>query len=341
MKRGLFLVLMLGACAGVLGLRRDSAVESFPHRAHVYANIQCQDCHSEVAQDGDTSPVALPDEQDCRGCHVEPHDQRPCMTCHASPVAAGAAVEARDHLSFSHASHVPRLDGDCVRCHSGVRDETAGAVLRPKMATCLACHAHQDQFDPEACDTCHVDLETEDVLPSSHVVHDGDWLVEHGTRAAGAGDFCATCHTESSCASCHGVTTAALPSRMAFDDPDGSIHRSGFASRHSDEARAAPGTCTSCHEESSCKTCHDREGLTASGLSPHGPGWVGITSAENEHGRAARLDPAECASCHSGDGEQLCVSCHAVGGVGGNPHPVGWSSEQPLEGRPCRQCHVP
>ena len=40
-----------------------------------------------------------------------------------------------------------------------------------------------------------------------------------------------------------------------------------------------------------------------------------------------------------GAGQSLCVGCHKVGGVGGNPHPTGWSSKLPLAAMPCRMCH--
>jgi hypothetical protein len=68
---------------------------------------------------------------------------------------------------------------------------------------------------------------------------------------------------------------------------------------------------------------------------------VGALGTSNEHGRAARRDPASCASCHGGAGEMLCVGCHRVGGIGGNPHPPGWSSRQSLTDMPCRLCHTP
>ena len=339
----LLVVIAIGACAGVLGLRRSQTQQGFEHRAHVLKGIQCTECHVHVATDGDHDPVVLPDDNTCRKCHAKPHDERSCLGCHSSINAAGAAVEARDHLTFSHARHVPRLDGDCVRCHTGVREP--GSPLRPKMATCLSCHPHDEQFTPERCDTCHTNLETEGVLPESHVVHDGDWLREHGVRAASASELCMTCHSQRSCASCHGVTTAALPARLAFDNPmRATIHRAGFMSRHAEESRAAPGTCNACHDVSSCRTCHERQNVAATRFgtqSPHPAGWVGPGPADNEHGRAARRDPVSCAACHSGTGEKLCVTCHRVGGVGGNPHPPGWRSHQPLSALPCRLCHLP
>ena len=74
--------------------------------------------------------------------------------------------------------------------------------------------------------------------------------------------------------------------------------------------------------------------------SPHPPGWVGTRGSDNRHGLEARANPVSCASCHGGAGEALCVGCHRVGGPGGNPHPVGFSSHKPLSDLPCRLCHT-
>jgi hypothetical protein len=214
------------------------------------------------------------------------------------------------------------------------------------MAVCLGCHQHSDQFSARQCDQCHVDLIGERLLPTSHLVHEGDWLREHGTRAASAMALCSTCHTNKQCAGCHGVgTVPALPSILHFDDTLAlGMHRAGFRSRHSLEARAQPGLCTTCHDTKSCDTCHaDRHvSVAGGGQSPHPPGWLGLRGEPNDHGRAAWRDPAVCASCHSGQGEQMCVGCHRVGGVGGNPHRPGWTSEKrPNVDQPCRLCHAP
>jgi hypothetical protein len=249
---------------------------------------------------------------------------------------------ARSHLRFSHAEHVPRLQGNCARCHVGVAE--GGELLRPSMATCLSCHDHEAEFRPQACDRCHIDVRSEGVAPQSHLVHEGDFLREHGVRASANRDLCATCHTETFCAGCHGASVPALPARLGFDDPfRASVHRGGFRSRHAEEARAQPGACLTCHAERACLTCHDDEGVGAGGAlgrSPHPAGWVGVGTT-NEHGRAARRDPLACASCHGGAGEALCVGCHRVGGVGGNPHPPGFSSRlDRTRDLPCRMCHT-
>ena len=333
-------LLVVGACAGVLGLggRRP---QPFEHRAHVVRGISCLRCHPGVEAAGDDGPLHLPGDGSCRDCHARPHDERPCLGCHSAPWLAGAASEARVHLRFSHAGHAAAVNGNCMRCHVDVRG--SDGPLRPRMATCLGCHAHSRQFEPRTCDACHVDLEAEVTLPESHVVHDGEWLREHGVRAAADADLCATCHDQRSCAGCHGVTAPALPSRRAFDDPTAaSVHRAGFRARHREESAAAPGTCSACHDDASCRDCHLRAGVSAGvdgAATPHPPGWIGVGPGDNEHGRAARRDPASCAGCHGGAGEQLCVGCHQVGGIGGSPHPPGWSSDRPRTELPCRMCH--
>jgi hypothetical protein len=332
------------ACAGILGLRGPSG-RPFEHRAHTQKGISCLSCHTGVDKANETGPLHLPDEAKCRTCHEKPHDERPCLQCHGQPYTAQDLVQTRDHLLFRHDRHlaVEELGGNCVRCHSDVAQE--GATLRPRMATCLSCHQHSNQYDNRRCDACHVNLETEGTRPQSHLIHEGDFVREHGVRAQGQVDLCQTCHSESFCASCHGVTTPALPSVMKFDDPaEASVHRAGFRSRHSDAARAEPGLCTTCHAQQFCRSCHDDKGLGAGAelpRSPHPPGWVSASPGGNEHGLAARRDPASCASCHSGPGEALCVSCHKVGGVGGNPHPPGWDSDRSLADLPCRLCHQP
>ncbi len=248
-----------------------------------------------------------------------------------------------DHLRFSHATHDKRVKGNCAFCHRGVT--TDSDHVRPPMAICLSCHEHQDDFaEARTCDRCHKDLRGEEVRPESHVAHDGDWLREHGNAAFSAKELCSTCHADKFCAGCHGRTTPALPERMAFDDPlRAGVHRAGFVSRHSLEARTQPGLCTTCHTTGEfCESCHRANGVDVSsgGPSPHPPGWVGTRGERNDHGPAAWRDPSVCAGCHTGAGEQLCVSCHRVGGAGGNPHKPGWTSKlRPTIDQPCRSCH--
>lgn len=326
----------LVACAGILGLTR-SGPRAFPHRAHVIAGVSCTRCHAGV---NDGSPALhLPDDASCTTCHKKPHDTRSCLGCHVAPTAIAELAEARDHLIFDHRRHAAGTNGNCMRCHTGVAD--GDDHMRPAMTTCFRCHDHDASRDARTCDACHRDLADQATLPATHLAHDGDWMREHGTRAASSADLCESCHKPSFCAGCHGRTAPALPAARRFADPfAASVHRAGFAARHSLEARSEPGVCTTCHAPERCVSCHTARGITDDRHgSPHPLGWVGLTAADNLHGREARRDPAACASCHGGAGEALCVQCHAVGGVGGNPHPPGWSSRQALSAMPCRMCH--
>ena len=344
-------------CVRLLGLPGPGP-RRFEHRAHVLEGVSCTECHDGIESAGERGPLHLPNTERCLSCHQTPHDPRPCMGCHGTPYTALDLAQAREHLRFGHDRHLARQHGNCVSCHRGVAHDDSR--LRPTMATCLACHAHDDQFELRQCDACHVDLPAELTRPESHLIHGADFVREHGARAASAADLCATCHKDSFCAGCHGATTALLPARLAFDQPDRlDLHRAGFMARHGEQARAFSGLCITCHSERSCRDCHVARGVafdvvpgpdnepgsgtpgdgTSVQRSPHPPGWVGVGTS-NRHGRAARRDPASCASCHGGAGEALCIECHRVGGIGGNPHPPGWSSRKRLSEVPCRGCHI-
>jgi len=333
MKKVLLLV-FIAACASVLGFKTTPTF--FPHRKHVLAGVPCTKCHVDIDKDNGTA-LHIPDDDSCKSCHTKPHDERPCLGCHAPDGALAELADSRDHLQFNHGKHLPRAKGNCMRCHVGVAE--GDERMRPPMAACFNCH--DADRDARKCDGCHKNLETSGEIPQTHLAHDGDWLHEHGRRAASSGDACQSCHSERYCASCHGVTVAALPAQLHFSDPfTPSVHRAGFQSRHALEAKSDPGACTTCHQPDRCVTCHIAKGVAGGDRqNPHPPGWVGLTAGESEHGRQARLDPAACAACHGGAGETLCVQCHKVGGVGGNIHPPGWSSNIPLSSMPCRMCH--
>ncbi len=342
----------LAACATILGLHDEVRRGAFPHRKHTFAGVACGRCHVGLGDDGfvaarvRTASAAasahIPTQATCTSCHSDPHTTRDCLGCHVEVGARERRAEAAQHLRFAHAPHLGATLGQCGRCHAGVVDDRPEP---PSMATCLGCHDHQADYDVRRCDGCHVDLEAEAPRPASHAVHGVDFTARHGTFAGAQRDYCATCHGERFCAGCHGVSVPALPARLAFDRVGlgvNALHRAGFRARHAEEARANPGSCTSCHVPASCASCHAARGVAARGAltrGPHPEDWVGRTPAENRHGRAARLDPVGCAACHDGAGEQLCVGCHKVGGVGGSVHPPGWRSAKRMSERPCRLCH--
>jgi hypothetical protein len=341
----ILLLAVAGACARLLGFH-DRPERPFPHRAHVLEGVRCLDCHQGIEEAGPDAPLNFPDTETCIGCHETPHDPRPCGQCHGDALVAASAAADRENLRFSHRDHLSVVDGNCVRCHVGVG--ASDKTLRAPMAACLRCHDHDEEFRTRDCDACHTELAAELTRPRSHLVHGDDFIRDHPVLAASSQQVCETCHAERFCADCHGASgvVPALPAARAFDQVSGmNLHRANFMARHAEEARGDPGLCSSCHmsPESFCLTCHIDSGVAGSpgqAVSPHPPGWVGPTSSRNDHGRAARLDPASCASCHGGAGEALCVECHQVGGIGGNPHPPGFSSGRGLHELPCRLCHT-
>jgi hypothetical protein len=334
--------LFVAACAGILGIK-PRGPSPFEHRAHVLQGIACITCHAGMETAGDEGPLHLPDTASCVSCHQEPHTTQRCRDCHGDPYTEVELTGNRRHLRFSHAEHLKELPGGCVSCHREVAN--VGAPLRTRIDTCLECHADDDRFTRSNCDTCHVDLSMDPRPPRSHMIHGPNFIDDHGPMAASSRDTCASCHSERFCSQCHGASTPALPWRLNPSDPmSASVHRAGFRARHAEESRLDPGSCATCHSETFCSDCHVESGVAAIGAtpsgSPHPENWVSIGPGGNEHGRAARRDPASCASCHGGAGEMLCVSCHQVGGIGGSPHAPGWSSRQDLSDTPCRLCHT-
>lgn len=339
-------VLLLGGCAKVLGLQPDVA-EPFEHRAHVTEGIPCTRCHEGILQAGEEVPLHLPGQGRCLECHDEPHDERTCRNCHGLARTERRLTQAKRHLRFEHRVHlqVEAVSGNCARCHQEIA--MGGQTLLPPMGSCLSCHEHANSFELNDCDGCHVDIREETVRPRSHLVHEEDYLQRHRIDAAANQDLCETCHTQSQCAECHGANVAVLPQRREFSRPTLSgLHRAGFRSRHGREAAADRGLCVTCHTEESCARCHAEVGLAAGAgagaarFNPHPAGWVSAGVGGNAHGLAARRDPVSCASCHGGPGEQLCVDCHRVGGVGGSIHPPGYDSDRDARTeQPCRMCH--
>lgn len=335
-------VLATGACASILGIR-PTPPHSFEHRAHSIKGIHCLDCHDGVERASDTGELHLPDTATCVGCHAEPHETRDCSQCHGLSYAREGAARAREVLRFDHGQHMAKVKGDCVRCHSDAG--SGAALLRPRMGQCLSCHGHDEAFAAQRCEGCHVDLRTEGTMPEDHLVHGANFARDHALAASRADGMCSTCHAERFCASCHtGSMMPVVTDRMNFDRPTGSgLHRAGFMSRHAEEARNAPGLCTTCHAPEGCADCHARSRLDAArpgSRNPHPAGWIGLPGQRNDHGAATWRDPASCEGCHGGAGEALCVSCHSVGAPGGNPHPPGHAPSGSVARAPCVRCHT-
>ena len=68
-----------------------------------------------------------------------------------------------------------------------------------------------------------------------------------------------------------------------------------------------------------------------------------LCNAQRYERTEARRDIVSCAACHDQDAASNCVTCHRVGGPGGNPHPPGFTTKHPapdINRNPmCLTCH--
>lgn len=334
----------LAACA-TLAARRpappDQDLVRLPHQKHRAADLECAACHAKVAESTTLEAGRLlPREETCLRCHGEWKASGRCSACHLTAAPQGWPDRER-RVRLSHAGHLRRGAG-CSACHTILSEPGAPAQPAAPMGTCLACHVHQAEYDQARCAGCHVDLTRVPLRPVASFSHQGNYLLEHRQPGRASPEACAQCHDEGFCADCH-ARTAKSPVELIFPDrvDRAFVHRNDFLSRHPLEARADEALCLRCHSTRSCDLCHRERGVSPAARdprSPHPPGW-----AASGHGAAARRDVVSCAACHDQGAASNCVGCHRVGGIGGSPHPPGFSRTHDREDvrreRMCLTCH--
>jgi hypothetical protein len=315
---------MLVACATLMtNLYGPRPQIKVPHELHKKAEVDCLTCHETIFDSKTLTDQNKPKEETCLQCHKKEREANNCQFCHIGEPAPYAARTTS--LVMSHADHLERNE-DCGVCHKTLPQAGKHAAA-PSMDTCTSCHVHKDHFDNGRCDVCHKDLGQYGLKPVSSFSHRGDFLHTHG-REARSTSSCSTCHDQSFCSDCHTQNQAerveVLKAEQSVDRSF--IHPADFLGRHSVDARANSATCQRCHGTSTCQSCHLQRGLASGGTAkpgqnPHPDGY----GAGDKHGPAARRDILSCASCHDQGAASICVDCHKVGGVGGNPHPKSWS----------------
>lgn len=314
----------------------------FSHQRHIAEDLECGDCHTEVAQSNGSSPELLPDLDVCESCHDLSEISLPARLT-ASTDAIRQAWFIRTETIFSHKAHLERGIEPCTACHEGI--ETSKKVtdrFLPPMSRCLSCH--RARFVAGDCGMCHRDLGSLGLEPIAAFSHDGEFLSRHGRLARASAATCLGCHDAATCVACHGRNTRLT---VAIRRPERVerllIHRGDYRTRHPIEAHAEPALCAKCHATVFCRDCHERERVAFPGTPDtpaiHPPGFSD-PAAPAFHGPAARRDILSCAACHDQGAESNCVPCHRVGGIAGNPHPPGWSTKlDPREDRVCLSCH--
>lgn len=343
----------LGACAWWMAGRPGDPQPprlTFSHEKHFDFDIECWECHTEPELEGlspeDVATLAwepqMPPEETCLDCHYR---ERECESCHVDPSNVRPRTIADTGLGFDHGPHVARAGGDCASCHSAATTAEELPLARIPMSDCLGCHEHEEDYAQARCQHCHASMRYMPIGQVAEFEHAGDWMAQHASAAAAGGSTCAQCHTQSSCVECHSNVAPTINADL-FPEQTGRtlLHRGDYATIHPFEARANPDACVRCHQPSECVDCHLESNVSGLGADPrqvHPEGWM-EPGGRDSHGRAARLNIIECASCHDDGANSNCVECHRVGAAGGNPHPAGWTDRYDDEtgARPmCATCH--
>lgn len=301
----------------------------FSHLLHVEEyETQCSDCHDGVEKSRSIETSVLPTHETCEECH-EVDDEDECALCHTNGKSPSHKLASHvKEAVFDHLAHLAREGVECRTCHPAAwTSPRASDRLVPGMKECASCH--EPEMTRLDCGKCHTSLATLARGPSQTAVHGPGFFGLHGAWAVGSTTLCAQCHEQTFCGDCHARTTATRPSVGFPARIDRTfIHRGDWIGRHALEATARPGRCSQCHGSSYCVDCHTEEKTASNGdyrRSPHPPGYLRRGEGTKFHGREARLGIQKCAACHDQGAASNCVQCHQEGGIGGNPHPPGWS----------------
>jgi hypothetical protein len=265
----------------------------FSHRTHVARGMRCLECHRGVERAGVADRRHLPTMRQCFECHgppglsIDASAPSACPTCHL------ATPDGVLRTRFEEGSmNPPSWLFDMRHDHEWlVRHRWVGA---DQGQLCASCHRESD------CADCH------DGQVRPRRVHPGDYLTTHAAQARRDEPRCASCHqTSRFCTECHarlGLSPMSAPAVRAAErhHPPAAVWVRGPV-LHAMEARRSMATCTSCHSEQDCVTCHGALGIGA-GVSPHPPGFAMRCRAALESNDRA------CRTCH-GDVEALRMRC--------------------------------
>lgn len=148
--------------------------------------------------------------------------------------------------------------------------------------------------------------------PDSHQSY--DWWQTHDDSARTKITFCAVCHTQSGCQSCHSGELPDLILQLPPGDGPGLItrrppptHTMFWADTHRESAAAGRTQCQVCHVQDQCSSCHTgSEAVTSPSRDVAG---YHPSNFMQQHSAPAFGRDVECASCHNP--EAFCRDCHA------------------------------
>jgi hypothetical protein len=310
------------------------------HATHVEAmGMACSECHAGAASSHRADDLLVPSNDVCAPCHPEavcisasPDEE--CARCHETQPRSLLTARFRHAkatgIRFDHAAHAPPVVPGCEACHPlhPVSPDVHAPAL-PTMEQCISCHPHDAAWAVDLCSPCHLhakngklvlDTPGGPLTPEGWMhaaAHDDLWVTGHAPTASNHPGFCAACHTDGDCASCH-----------AGHVKPASIHPGDWIQFHPVAASLGRLRCTSCHDlQHDCITCHRKAGVAwdspitlgiPAGDVFHPPGWTSLDGGSG-HAVQARKNLAACVSCHT---ESDCITCHSASAmIPVSPHP--------------------
>lgn len=258
-----------------------------------------------------------------KGNHIDA-DRQSCATCHLR--LTDAPLLARSTIAKFPKPQSHSAPDFLLGAHGKAAKGPGGSEAMAVSANCATCHARN------LCISCHVNapevpairaLALDDraavfrgtqPVPASHAA--ADFARTHGRSAQMTPANCAACHARSSCMTCHvgnpPRAVAALPApgvgraagaQLTRMPP--ATHTNAFREGHGPQANARPNSCETCHQRSTCLSCHRPDGTRQAGYHPQ--------NFITRHPSAAYARAANCNDCHNP--AQFCQSCHQQSGL--------------------------
>ncbi len=265
------MLVMVTLCLSAATYKTESNTR-FSHKSHYMNNVTCMRCHADgsiPAREGSSASDVMPG-------GWQPLRKSNIVTQNHPPVVLPPQEE---NGTFGRPA-----EKRCLVCHFKTREK----------ADCALCHLDKPgpterkrKRLPEFVKFDHGKHKSTECLECHHGIN--DWENLDGNKTDLTMDSCLKCHNgrevAKNCTMCHNPT------------PRPADHVRNFEKKHGTAYRTNPARCRTCHEDSSCLSCHARK------PDSHTLAWV-----SRRHGIAARTNPMRCQACHSD--RWVCKRCH-------------------------------